>query len=594
MAAPTVNESVRYEPHENPPPAIAIGAGVQAAILIVTPVVLTVVIVMRIADQPASLITWGAFAALLISGLTTILQAARIGRFGSGHVLIMGTSGAFIAICVAALTIAGPATMASLIVVSALFQFLLAARLSLLRRIFTPVVSGTVIMLIAATVFPVVFGSMTNVPDGASTAGAPLAAGVTLVIVAGLVLRGSPRLRLWSPLIGIAAGCAVGAPLGIYDPQPILDAPWFGVPFTSWPGLDVTPDAKFWGLLPAFIIVTLVGAIETIGDGVAIQRVSRRQQRATDFRVVQGALNADGTGNLLSGLAGTLPNTTYSSSISLAEVTGIGSRRVGIIIGAIIAGVAFFPKFAAVLIAIPSAIAAAYLTVLLGLLFIQGMKIVIQDGVDHRKAVVAGVAFWVGAGFQNQWIFADLLGDGFLSVLLGNGMTSGAITAVIMMVFLELTSPRRRRLRMPLDDETLPKLTGFLRAFGSRSHWDAAATDRLVLVGEETLASLSEAEAEAEAGTGTEAGDGDGDGEAAPSGRKNLVVTVRSNGDRAELEFVAGHGGDNLEDALSYLGETPEVSDDREISFRLLRHYASSVRHQKYHGIDIITVEVTR
>ena len=310
----------------------------------------------------------------------------------------MGTSGAFIAICVAALTIAGPATMASLIVVSALFQFLLAARLSLLRRIFTPVVSGTVIMLIAATVFPVVFGSMTNVPDGASTAGAPLAAGVTLVIVAGLVLRGSPRLRLWSPLIGIAAGCAVGAPLGIYDPQPILDAPWFGVPFTSWPGLDVTPDAKFWGLLPAFIIVTLVGAIETIGDGVAIQRVSRRQQRATDFRVVQGALNADGTGNLLSGLAGTLPNTTYSSSISLAEVTGIGSRRVGIIIGAIIAGVAFFPKFAAVLIAIPSAIAAAYLTVLLGLLFIQGMKIVIQDGVDHRKAVVAGVAFWVGAG----------------------------------------------------------------------------------------------------------------------------------------------------------------------------------------------------
>ena len=165
MAATEINESVRYEPNENPPPAIALGAGAQAAILIVTPVVLTVVIVMRIADQPASLITWGAFAALLISGLTTILQAARVGRFGSGHVLIMGTSGAFIAICVAALTIAGPATMASLIVVSSLFQFLLAARLSLLRRIFTPVVSGTVIMLIAATVFPVVFGSMTNVPE---------------------------------------------------------------------------------------------------------------------------------------------------------------------------------------------------------------------------------------------------------------------------------------------------------------------------------------------------------------------------------------------------------------------------------------------
>ena len=81
--------------------------------------------------------------------------------------------------------------------------------------------------------------------------------------------------------------------------------------------------------------------------------MSRRKPRATDYRAVQGALNADGLGNLLSGLAGTLPNTTYSSSISLAEVTGVASRRVGIVIGVVIAAVAFFPKVAALLITIP-------------------------------------------------------------------------------------------------------------------------------------------------------------------------------------------------------------------------------------------------
>ena len=296
MAQSMMNESVRYEPDEHPPPLIAAGAGAQAAVLIVTPIVLTVVIVLRIAGQSDDLIHWAAFAALLVSGITTILQAVRVGRFGSGHVLIMGTSGAFIAICVAALTLAGAETMASLIVVSSLFQFLLAGRLSYLRRIFTPVVTGTVIMLIAATVFPTVFGVLTDVPEGTPDFAAPLSAGVTLLVVTGLVLRGPPRLRLWSPFIGIVAGTAVGAPFGIYDIQPILDAPWAGVSFAAWPGLDVTPGAEFWALLPAFIIVTLVGAIETIGDGVAIQRVSRRQPRATDFRVVQGSLNADGGG----------------------------------------------------------------------------------------------------------------------------------------------------------------------------------------------------------------------------------------------------------------------------------------------------------
>ena len=40
------------------------------------------------------------------------------------------------------------------------------------------------------------------------------------------------------------------------------------------------------------------------------------------------------------------------------------------------------------------------------------MRIVVQSGVDYRKATIAGTAFWVGVGFQNQVIFADHLGSG--------------------------------------------------------------------------------------------------------------------------------------------------------------------------------------
>ena len=327
------------------------------------------------------------------------------------------------------------------------------------------------------------------------------------------------------------------------------------------------------------MVVTLVGAKETIGDGVAIQRVSQRRPRATDFRVVQGALNADGVGNLLSGITGTLPNTTYSTSISLAEVTGIGARRVGVVIGVIFVAVAFLPKFPALLIAIPAPVAAAYIIVLIGMLFVQGMKIVIQDGVDHRKAVVVGLSFWIGTGFQNAWIFPDLLGDGFLGVLLGNGMTSGALVAVILMVLIELTSPRRRRLEVALDSDALPSLTEFLRGFASRAGWNSASTERLVLVAEETLTSLLSE-------------DGEYPETVELDRPRRLVVTSRTGMGGAELEFLSASEGENLEDRLSYLGETPDIPDSREISFRLLRHYASSVRHQKYHGVDIVTVSV--
>ena len=554
---------------------LSVGIGLQVAILIIAPVVITVAIVFRIADQSAEYLAWGAFAALLVSGLATILQAARVWRIGAGHILIMGTSGAFIAVCAAALIKAGPATMASLIVVSSLFQFALAAKLALLRRIFTPVVCGTVIMLIAATVMPIIFSTMTDTPEGSSDTGALITALATIIVTAALVLRAPPVLRLWSPIIGIAFGCAVAAYFGLYDAQPIVDAAWVGVPAGSWPGFDVTPSAEFWALLPAFVIVTLVGAIETIGDGVAIQQVSRRREQATDFRVVQGALNADGVGNLFSGLAGTLPNTTYSSSVSLAQVTGVASRQVGIVIGVVIAAMAFFPKIAAVFIAIPGPVAAAFITVIIGVLFVQGMRIIIDDGVDFRKAAVVGTAFWLGAGFQNQWIFPELLGDGFVGVLLGNGMTSGAIVAILMTLFMELTRPRRRRIQLALDDDAHAQVGELLSRFASQNRLDDDASTRLTAAGEETLAILMQEEDEVTAGQA-----------------RRLSVAARMEDGEATVEFVTALEGANMEDRLSYLGELPSVPDENEVSFRLLRHYASSVRHQKYHGIDVITVTV--
>ncbi|MCY3603965.1 MAG: hypothetical protein OXH12_12910 [Chloroflexi bacterium] len=575
MSVEAENENVRYEPEERPPGLVTVGSGLQAAMVIVAPVVLTVVIVARIAEQPDSYITWGVFAALVVSGVTTVLQAVRVGRVGAGHVLIMGTSGAFIAVCVAAMVEGGPALMATLIVISALFQFALAARLSLLRRIFTPVVSGTVIMLIAATVMPIVFDTMTTAPENTSGAAAPLAAAATIVTVAVLVLRAPPAWRLWSPIIGIAVGCAVGAPFGLYEVQQVADAAWVGVPASSWPGLDVTPGTEFWALLPAFVVVTIVGAVETIGDGIAIQRVSRRRAQATDFRVVQGALNADGVGNFLSGILGTLPNTTYSSSISIAEVTGVAARRVGVVIGVAFVVVAFFPKIAALLIAIPGSVAGAYITILIGLLFVQGMQLIIRDGVDHRKALVVGASFWIGTGFQNQWIFPDLIEGGFLEVLLGNGMTAGTLVAVILVGFLELTGSRRSRLNLALDTKAVTALEEFLRAFAAKARWDSASTERLTSAGEETLSILLQEQ------TNTP-----------DDASRRLALTARMDGRTAEMEFVTVLEGQNMEDRLSYLTELPPVPDEHEVSFRLLWHYASEVRHQKYHGVDIVTVTV--
>ena len=575
---PDHRSSIRYQPDEKPPKPLAFGLGLQLAILCIAGIVLTPTIIIRAAGSTdETYLSWAVFSAVAICGITTLMQAIRVGRIGAGYVLLMGTSGAFIAVCVAALAKGGPAMLATLVVISSLFQFTFASRLSWLRRVLTPTVSGTVIMLISVTVMPIIFDMLEQVPDASPALAAPVSALVTLLVIAALALKATGPLRLWAPVIGVIAGSLVAGYFGIYDVGIVLDAEWIGIPEGGWPGFDLEFGPVFWSLLPAFVFVTLVGAIETIGDAIAIQHVSWRRPRAVDFRAVQGAVAADGTGNLLSGLAGTVPNTTYSTSIAVTELTGVGARSVGVAIGLIFITVAFLPKVLAVILAIPGPVVAAYVMVLLAMLFVTGMKMVVQDGLDYRKGLIAGVAFWAGVGFQSGVIFPVYFSE-FAGGLLQNGMTAGGLVAILMSLFVEWTSPRRSRIEVECDPSVLPEIREFLGKFVSRNGWDAMMAQRLDAASEETLLTLVEPD---QAGEKQE--------------RRRLLLTAHKEDGGAILEFISSSDQENLQDRITLLESRSvevEVPDEREISLRLLRHLASSVSHQQYHGTDIVTIRV--
>ena len=550
------------------------GVALQGVMLALANTVLFVTVIVRAGDESEDYLSWAIFSALAIGGVITALQAGRVGRLGAGHVLMTGAGPHFIAVSVLAMATGGLPLLASLIVVSSLVQFALAQWLPLLRSIITPVVSGTALMLIAVTVMAIAIERLREVPEGAPSAAGPAVAVATLAVAVMLAMRASGIWRLWAALIGIVSGCVAAALFGLYDPDRVIEANWLYVPdVAAWPGLDLSPGVEFWTLLPAFLIVSLVVGIKMSSDGVVIQRVSRISPQATDFRLVQGAVNTNGLGTLLAGIAGTLPTIVYTPSVvTLITLTGVAARSVGYAIGAILLVLAFLPKAAAVLLTIPSPVMGAFLLMIMGLLFVEGMRMVVQDGLDHRKALVVGVALSIGVGLESQDILADLLGETW-GASLGNGMTVGILAAILMTLFIELTSPRHTRLETTLDISALPRIDAFLRQLASKVKWNEASTERLRAAGEETLSSLLQSD--------------DNDAESVP----RLIIVARP-GEAVELEFLAVFDEENIEDRLAHLSEQAEVPAEHEISFWLLRHYASSVRHRKYHGIDIVTVRV--
>ena len=549
---------------------------IASATLLVTPVV-----VAKESGGDESYLIWMVFASLLVVGVSTLLQVRRLGPAGAGAVLPMFTAAFAIPFCITALVDGGPATLTTLIIASALFQLVISKWLFVLRRVVTPIVSGTVIMILSITLASVVFALLDDAAQEEPIA-APLTALITLVIVVALTLRGTAAMRLWAPVIGIAVGCAAAAGLGIYDIGRVTEAAWIGVP-SEWPGLGLDFSVDFWVLVPSFLFLGVIISIQVNGEAISMQRVSTREPRAIDFRRVQGALAATGIGNLLSGVAGGVPLVINPGAVSFTQITGVASRRIGYVIGVVFILVAFLPKASGLLSTIPGPVMAGYLILVVGSLFVDGARTVIQNEPNRSRLMVAGISFWIGASFQFALFNLPDLGP-VVGALLKSAVTTGGVSAVLMIVFLELTSHRRMRLQSKLHIDSLPELTQFIHRFSDSRRWNDAMKDRLSAVAEETLLTLAPIDFEAELEDMADEAEGDG---------RQLVVLASSDGPTADLEFIGGGNDDNLEDRIRQMQDHEEETPiDTEISLRLLRRYASSVRHQQFHDTDIITVRV--
>ena len=575
----TTAERPRYQPDEAPPLLRSLGYGLQFSLLASATLLVTPVIVANAAGRGESYVTWMVFASLVVVGLSTVLQVRRLGFIGAGASLPMFTAAFSIPFCITALVDGGPATLTTLVVLSAIVQIVVSRRLFLLRRFVTPTVGGTVMMILAITLASVVFDLLDDATR-AEPEEASLTALATMVVAAALMLRRSALLRFWGPLAGIGVGCVVAGALGIFDTGRIRAANWIGAPSEA-PGLAFDFSVDFWALVPAFLFLGVIISIQANGAAIAMQRVSWRDNRAVNFQRVQGAVAGAGMSNLLAGLAGAVPNAINPAMVSFTQITGVASRRLGYAVGAILILVAFIPKLSAVLSSIPGPVMTGYLIMVTGALFVEGARTVIQNEKSEEKIAVAGVCFWIAASFQFELFQLPDVGRVW-GAMLKSGITTGGLAAIVMILYLELTNPRRMRFQSPLSVDALPELNEFIAKFAKRRGWKTAMHERLTAVAEETLLTLAPLDL-------SPADDGDAPAAAA----RQLVVLASSEGTTANLEFIGGGAGANLEDQIRQIQEHDSLTAaEEELSLVLLRSYAESVAHQQYHDTDIITVRV--
>lgn len=423
---------VAYGIDDRPPPAEAAFLGLQhlVAMLLgnITPPLL-IAGGLGLAVGQTSLVVQ---TALFMAGIATIVQSYPVGPVGGRIPVVMGTSIAFVGAIIAIGQELSLAAVFGACLVAALVEVLLGAWIGQLKRLFPPLVNGTVVMLIGLTLVPV---GMDYAAGGVGAADYGSMANLAVAGLVGLVTLGLNRfsrgfLRHGSLLVGAVVGYLVAIGLGKVDFSAVAETGWLEVPRPLAMGLE-------FHFMPILVLsfVYVVSAMETLGDIAGTLAAVGRQPTTRELR---GGLIADGVMSGLAALFSAFPNTSYSQNVGLVNFTGVVSRHVTAVAGMMLIMLGMIPKVAALFATIPPAVIGGGGLIMFSMIFASGLAIIHRDvEMNRRTMVILAVSIGLGLGVELR---PDVLQNvpESVRIFFGTGLVTGGLTALVLnLVFPE-------------------------------------------------------------------------------------------------------------------------------------------------------------
>lgn len=391
---------------------------------------------------------------LLVSGLGTFIQARRFAGIGAGMICLQGTSFAFLGVILSGGLMVkarggSPEEIMAMLfgcnMVAAFIPILLSRCVKQLRKVLTPVVTGTVITLIGISLIKV---SITDWAGGhnAQDFGAPgnLALGaLTLLVIVALNRSRNRWARLVAVVVGITVGCIAAALTGHLQLKPAVETAWLVMPSFFKFGFNFD-----WTLFVPIALVSVIAVIEAVGDLTANCMLSQQPIVGPQFQQrLEGGIMADGISCMLAAIFSAFPNTTFAQNNGVIQMTGVASRYVGMVLGIMLALLGIFPVIGSLLQQIPPPVLGGATIVMFGSVVAAGIRVMTQTPLGRREMLIVAISFGIGLGVE---AVPDVLKQFpvLITNLFGHAVTTGGILAILLNIIL------------PTEQGTLPLAEG--------------------------------------------------------------------------------------------------------------------------------------
>lgn len=437
----STNSSLLYALEDRPPVVETIFVAFQHVLAAFVGIITPPLIICNTLGLDAANTSYIISMSLFASGLCTFIQCKRIGPIGSGLLSLQGTSFAFLGpilgVGMTALQ-GGQSPQEALALIfgicfaGAFVEIFLSQFLHLLKRVITPIVSGTVVMMIGLSLIRT---GVTSMAGGAAAqqagtfgSGQHLAlGGLVLVIVMLLSVSRNRFLRMGAIAIGLAIGYGVSLIMGVVNFTVLDNLPLISLPVPFRYGLRFD-----WGAFLPFVLIYLLTALETVGDLTATSAASNQPVNGDLYiRRIKGGVLGDGVNSIIAAALNTFPNTTFSQNNGVIYMTGVGSRHVGFFVAGILVLLGLLPIVGGLFQALPQPVLGGATTVMFGSIAVAGLNIVASTKLDRRSMIIVAVSLAMGLGVVYvPEVFNDK--PQFIQNIFASSISTGGLTAILL------------------------------------------------------------------------------------------------------------------------------------------------------------------
>lgn len=386
-----------FELNGKPSTSIAIPQAMQHVLAMLVGNITPPILIAQLLGLPGSDKVLLMQAAMLIGGITTIIQLYPVFGFGMGLPSVMGVAFAYMPILSAIGLAYGIEAIFGAQLVAAFASIFLGMFMGKIRKYFPPIVSGTVVLSIGLSLYSTAVNYMAGGSSAAPDFGSPkywIIALAVLTVTLACNFFGKGKIKVSGMLIGIGVGYIIALIWGgMISFENINSASWVAFPrFLKW-GLEFNPSA-----IISMILMYIVQAVQTIGD-VSSTAIGGFNREATD-KELGGAIKGQGICGMLGAAIGGLPTDPYSQNVGLIVTTKVVAKKVFLIVGIIMLIAGLSPKFGAIMTTIPFPVLGGATVTVFAAITMSGIQLISEQPLNYRNKMIVGIALALGVGIS--------------------------------------------------------------------------------------------------------------------------------------------------------------------------------------------------